>query len=218
VTGIELFWAWVAAFLTLSIYSFLYRDNPFYKFAEHLVVGVSVGYIFTINWFQGLHPYLFDPLADSGDNPINLLRLIPLFLGLLFLLRISRKYNWLSRFTIALLMGINCGVAIPYTIETRIIQQTKASMINLIDQPSFWAGFCSVLILIGTVSTLIFFFFSKEHKGVLGGTARVGIVFLMVGFGASFGYTVMARVSLLIGRLNFLINDWAKGTWGFIFG
>jgi len=32
---------WVAAFLTLSIFSFLYKDNPFYKFAEHLMVGVS---------------------------------------------------------------------------------------------------------------------------------------------------------------------------------
>jgi len=217
-TGMELFWTWVAAFLTLSIYSFLYKDNPFYKFAEHLVVGVSVGYIFTINWHQGLHPYLFNPLAASWEHPYNLLRVIPLILGLLFLLRISRKYNWLSRFTIALVMGIGCGTAIPPTIETRIIQQTKASMINIIDQPSLWAGFCAVTILVGTISTLIYFFFSKEHKGVLGGTARVGIVFLMVGFGASFGYTVMARISLLIGRLNFLINDWVIGTWNFIAG
>ncbi|HUT03598.1 MAG TPA: hypothetical protein VM163_06890 [bacterium] len=217
-TGMELFWAWVAAYLTLSIYSFLYKDNVFYKIAEHLVVGVSVGYIFTINWFQGLHPYLFEPLSKSGEEPINLLRLIPFALGLLFLLRISRKYNWLSRFTIALVMGIGCGTAIPYTIEARLIEQTKASMINLFDQPSLWAGVCSFIILAGTIATLVFFFFSKEHKGVLGGTARVGVVFIMVGFGASFGYTVMARVSLLIGRLNFLINDWGKGTYHFIFG
>jgi len=217
-TGMELFWVWVAAYLTLSIYSFLYKDNVFYKIAEHLVVGVSVGYVFTINWFQGLTPYLFEPLGRFREEPINLLRLIPAFLGLLFLLRISRKYNWLSRFSIALMMGITCGTAIPYTIEARIIEQTRASMTNFIDQPSFWAGFCSFIILVGTVGTLVFFFFSKEHKGVLGGTARVGIVFIMVGFGASFGYTVMARVSLLIGRLNFLINDWAIGTWDFIFG
>jgi hypothetical protein len=217
-TPVELFWTWIAAFLTLSIYSFLYKDNVFYKIAEHLVVGVSVGYIFAINWFEGLHPYLFDPLLKSREEPINLLRLIPAFLGLLFLLRISRNYNWLSRFAIALMMGITCGTAIPYTIEARIIEQTKASMMNFLDQESFWAGFCGFTILVGTIATLVFFFFSKEHKGVLGGTARVGIVFLMLGFGASFGYTVMARVSLLIGRINFLINTWAKGTWDFIFG
>ena len=64
------------------------------------------------------------------------------------------------------------------------------------------------LLVIGVVTTLVFFFFSKEHKGALGGTARIGIYFLMVSFGASYGYTVMARISLLIGRLQFLLDDW----------
>ncbi len=36
--------------------------------------------------------------------------------------------------------------------------------------------------------------------------ARTGIVFLMISFGAAFGYTVMARMSLLIGRLTDLIE------------
>ena len=64
------------------------------------------------------------------------------------------------------------------------------------------------LLIVGLLTTLIFFFFSKEHKGALGGAARVGIYFLMVSFGASYGYTVMARVSLLIGRVMFLLDNW----------
>jgi LPXTG-motif cell wall-anchored protein len=64
------------------------------------------------------------------------------------------------------------------------------------------------LLVIGLLTTLTFFFFSKEHKGALGGTAKVGIYFLMVSFGASYGYTVMARISLLIGRVMFLLRDW----------
>jgi hypothetical protein len=36
----------------------------------------------------------------------------------------------------------------------------------------------------------------------------VGVWFLMIAFGASFGYTVMARVSLLIARVQFLLRDW----------
>ena len=31
---------WIAVFLTLGIFSYLYKDNPFYKIAEHLFVGV----------------------------------------------------------------------------------------------------------------------------------------------------------------------------------
>ena len=66
----------------------------------------------------------------------------------------------------------------------------------------------SILILIGILTVLAYFFFSAPHTGVHGAGARVGIWFLMVAFGASFGYTVMARVSLLIARVQFLLRDW----------
>jgi hypothetical protein len=66
----------------------------------------------------------------------------------------------------------------------------------------------NILLVVGLLGTLSYFFFSMKHKGLLGGLARVGIVFLMVGFGASFGYTVMSRISLLIGRVGFLLHDW----------
>ncbi len=68
-----------------------------------------------------------------------------------------------------------------------------------------------LVILVGVFSVLIFFFFSLEHKRLVGGISRVGLFFIMVGFGASFGYTVMARISLLIGRFQFLIYDWIQG-------
>lgn len=215
-SGLELFWVWVAAALTLSVYSFLYRDNLFYKVAEHLVVGVSVGYFVIINWFEYLVPNLVQPLAKSGEEPLNLLRLIPAAMGVLMWLRISKRYSWLSRVTIAFVMGISSGVAIPLTIEARVIRQVEASMLDFVRMPSVSEVICSGIILLGTVATLLFFFFSKEHTGLLGATAKVGVVFLMVGFGASFGYTVMARVSLLIGRLNFLIHDWMGGTINFM--
>ena len=63
-------------------------------------------------------------------------------------------------------------------------------------------GFLSVL------CCLVYFFFSFEHKGVVGKVARVGIWVLMITFGAAFGYTVMGRIALLAIRLEFLVNDW----------
>ncbi|MFH2049741.1 MAG: hypothetical protein ABIJ12_09870 [bacterium] len=74
----------------------------------------------------------------------------------------------------------------------------------------------TIIILIGVISTLIYFYFSKEHTGVLGVTAKVGIWFIMISFGAHFGYTVMGRVSLLIGRVQFLVEDWL-GTFSHLF-
>ena len=72
----------------------------------------------------------------------------------------------------------------------------------------FWDSFLNLILIIGVLTALVYFFFSIEHKGLVGKTARVGIWFLMISFGASFGYTVMARLSLLIGRTQFLLDDW----------
>ena len=68
--------------------------------------------------------------------------------------------------------------------------------------------FGAILMLIGVISTLTYFFFSVEHRGVVGGVSKVGILFLMIGFGSAFGNTVMGRVSLLIQRVEFLLQDW----------
>ena len=60
----------------------------------------------------------------------------------------------------------------------------------------------------GVLSCLVYFFFSIEHTGVVGHTARLGIWFLMITFGAAFGYTVMGRIALLAIRIEFLFDDW----------
>jgi hypothetical protein len=65
-----------------------------------------------------------------------------------------------------------------------------------------------IVVFAGVMATLVYFFFSVEHKGPVKAVSRVGVWFLMVAFGASFGYTVMARLSLLIGRIEFLFRDW----------
>jgi hypothetical protein len=66
----------------------------------------------------------------------------------------------------------------------------------------FAVKFPNLMVVVGVVCGLIYFFFSLEHKGLFSWTSRIGIYVLMVAFGATFGYTVMARISLLIGRMN----------------
>ena len=58
---------------------------------------------------------------------------------------------------------------------------------------------------IGTITGLMYFYFSREHTGNFGRLTKVGIYFLMISFGASFGFAVMGRISLLIGRFVDLI-------------
>jgi hypothetical protein len=186
----------IAAFLTLCIFSFLYKDNPFYRFAEHLLVGISVGYILVIALDTTVVPKLVNPVFKQG----RLDYLIPGFLGLFMLLRFFPRYAWLSRISIALIIGAGAGVAIPATIQAKIFAQMQSTMSRM-------ASIDGIIVFLGIATTLSYFFFSKEHKGWFGTTAKMGTWFLMIFFGATFGYTVMSRISLLIGRMQFLLGD-----------
>jgi len=197
----------VAAILTLFIFSFLYRDNPFYKFAEHLLVGVSVGYFLVISIDNVLIPKLSEPLLKRQDWPV----LVPLVAGALILTRLVPGWSNWSQVSLALVIGVGAGVAIPATLQAQILTQMKASMFSLEAPPGSSAAlylFERSVILLGLTSVLAYFFFSKEHKGWLGSYSKLGTYFLMIFFGATFGYTVMSRLSLLIGRVQFLLGDW----------
>jgi len=198
--------AWVAVGLSLLIYSFLYKDNPFFKLAEHIFVGVSIGYLLTITYYQVMVNKLYLPMMQQGKWWL----VIPAFLGMLMLSRFIPPIAWLSRISFAFLLGISSGLAIPRQISSFILQQVQGTIKPLISVGDSGVTFTlvnlnSLLILIGVVSVLFYFFFSIEHTGQVRRVARIGIYFLMISFGAAFGYTVMARMSLLIGRLDELV-------------
>jgi hypothetical protein len=217
------FGTWLAAALTLFVFSFLYKDNPFYKFAEHLFVGVSAGYYIILNFWTVIVPNLWTPLlrafaghgvnaartgpfaAELGDYRAWLV--IPGILGVLLFTRLFGRIGWLSRWALALIIGVYAGIKTTGFAQGDLVAQAQASL-----QPlwtgNLWSSLSAIVFTIGLVTSLLFFFFSREHRGALGVASKLGIFFLMVGFGAGYGYTVMSRVSLLIGRFQFLVEDW----------
>jgi hypothetical protein len=221
---------WIGAILTLGILSFLYKDNPFYKFAEAVFLGISAGYWFVSLFWQNLVPKLFDNLGITrifssgaeegalqnlfahGQYDERIWYLAAGILGIMMLLRLVPKVGWISRWPLAFVVGTTSGVYLTRYLASNALAQINNSLKDFI--PIGQAGFLSwgnlnyLLILIGVLTGLTYFYFSKEHKGVTGGAAKVGIYFLMITFGASFGYTVMSRMSLLIGRLDFLYRVW----------
>jgi hypothetical protein len=199
---------WIAAFLTLGIFSFLYRDNPIYKLCEHLFVGVSAGYYVVLTYFSTLKPNLVTPLFGHFGEGRNFLLVIPLLLGVLLFSRFFPKGDWLSRWPIAVILGVYPALRITGFGQSDLVQQVNGSILPLWGAVGPGELINNWLLVVGLLTTLVFFFFSKEHKGALGGSARIGIYFLMISFGASYGYTVMARISLLIGRVMFLLRDW----------
>ena len=217
------FGVWVAALLTLFVFSFLYKDNPLYKFAEHVFVGVSAGYYIVLNFWTVIIPNMWDPLLKSftgqgvnagrvgflavelGDYRIFMV--IPGILGLLLFTRFFGKIGWMSRWSLAVIIGVYAGIKTTGFAQGDFVAQVQGSL-----QP-LWTGDLgtsvnAIIFTVGLITSLLFFFYSREHKGALGVASKLGIFFLMVSFGAGYGYTVMSRLSLLIGRFQFLLEDW----------
>ncbi len=197
----------IAGLLTLIIFSFLYKDNPFYKMAESLLIGVSIGYVLVITWSNTLMDMLFEPLFSNAELSL----IIPLFLGLFMLGRFSDKTVALSRIPIAVMIGSGAGIAIPTMLYNRTIKQLTASVMPIFTE-SGGLNISGIVVIVGLLSTLAYFYFSREHKGKFGAFAKLGTYFLMIFFGTTFGYTVMSRMSTFIGRMEFLLSDFLKIT------
>ena len=238
--------AWFAAFLTLSILSFLFKENPLFKAAEHLFVGTSAGYGVVIAYWQVIRPDLLGNLWPKGGyasetflskiwyglydlifnittlfgvlDPVLLQKrgidneslispdlgyIIPLILGILMLTRLIPKLSWMARYSIAYIVGVFAGLRAFGYLNSDIYQQVVKTSLNTSSSGDF---INSLILIIGTICALVYFFFSKKQDGALGKISKVGIYFLMVSFGASFGFTVIGRISLLIGRFDDLIK------------
>ena len=196
-------WVWVAFFFTLSVYTFLWKDNFLYKIAEHVTVGVGMGFAIALWWQQTVIGQFWIPLKTDFAHNFHLI--VPAIMGLMMITRVIPRFAWMSRYALAFTIGAGAGLGLPRVIQASILQQLSATLLP-IDFSAHGLGY-NLIIFIGVLSGLIYFFFSKEHKGVIGGIANIGIWFLMVGFGATFGYTVMARLSLFIGRVLFILKD-----------
>jgi len=237
----EILGAWIAVFLTLAIFSFLYKDNPFYKLAEHLFVGVSAGYWMSMFFWTQIQPNLFGRLWPSSNysdgfwygiynflgffsssifpdggidkgHDIHFSYLIPFALGIMMLLSLIQRFSWFARWGIAYTVGMAAGLRAYGYLNSNVLAQIKGTIIPVVntDIPFFSlldvSHFNNFIILLGTITGLLYFFFSKEHKGNFGKLTHIGIYFLMISFGASFGFAVMGRISLLIGRFVELIT------------
>ena len=270
----EIFGAWVSVFLTLAIFSFLYKDNPIYKIVEHLFVGISAGYWMSIFFWTQIQPnllgrlwpskeytesgpwyglnYLYNVVADSifpiggidkghdfdflylwyglydflsvvagsvfpeggidKGHDLHFSYLIPFALGVMMLLSLFKSFNWMARWGIAYTVGMAAGLRAYGYLNSNVIAQVKATIIPIANTelPFFSllgdSHFNNLILLVGTLTGLLYFYFSKEHAGAFGRISKIGVYFLMISFGASFGFAVMGRISLLIGRFVELIT------------
>jgi hypothetical protein len=216
-----------AGFCTISIYSFLIKENQIFRFFEHIFIGIAAGLLPILSLRNFLYPNILAPLFDvdrvvfpdgTSPAPYNnylLFYSIPLLFGTLYYFIYSKKYNWLAKVVIGFTLGASAGLAfkaffnevIPQIISSfkPLVVFDEARSINWFES----INNCIFIFTLGAVFFYFFFSFKSESRGAH--AVRVsGRYLMMICFGAFFGSTVMARMALLVERVQFLIDDWAR--------
>jgi hypothetical protein len=218
--------AGVIGFLfTLLIFSYVLGDNPLFRIATYIFVGVSSGYIAAVALWQVIIPRLIYPLmtAISSGSILNLEVILPLSIisiGALMLLVFPRQTG-LGRIVLAFLVGVGAAVTIAGALIGTLIPQVTGTIdvfdLNIASAQNI--GFIEaisngVIILAGTVFTLTYFHFGARPKpdgsmrrfGLIEVMAWVGRVFIGIALGAVFAGVYAAALTALIERISSLIK------------
>ena len=220
---------WVAAILTLCVFSYLYKDNVGYKLAEAVIVGVSAGYWMVLNFWEVIVAKVLVKLSPDvaryaflPDTPLDAKAdywyIVPIVLGCLVFCRLVPKVAWLGRWPLAFVVGTTAGLKLILFLDADFVSQIRSTILPLIAfttdvstkvRAFDWKQSVQNIVLVaGVLSSLTYFYFSVEHKGLVGRVSKLGVWVLMITFGASFALTVMGRITLLTMRFQFLFGDW----------
>ena len=209
---IELISGLIGFVLTLLIFSYLIGDNPLFRSAVYIFIGVSSGYAAVVVWHNVLMPKLFLPIASAGTDQLVLL-VIPLILSVSLLAKLSPRISWLGSFAMALLVGVGAATALSGAVAGTLIPQSRAAMDAFI-MPSAFELIEGTIMLAGTVLTLIYFQFSAKRAGdgsvkrnvIIEMLAWGGRVFIAITFGVLFAGVYMAALTAMLERLSAIIN------------
>jgi hypothetical protein len=207
--------------LTLLIFSIVVGDNPMYRLALHILIGVTLAYALVVGWSSVLVPRLFTPLA-SGGTAERIVALVPLVLGLLLLTKVARRTSAIGNIPVAFLLGVGAAVAIGGAVLGTLLPQTGAATASLNPLPIDTRGgdaWYALWALVGTVTTLVAFTFVarpawQEENGYHGQplrrlihqAGRVGRMFLMVAFGSLYAGALIATIAVLADRVAFMLR------------
>ena len=189
----------LAAICTLALFTYLYKENPIFRFAEHCMIGLAAAHSLVMTWDNYWKPTLTKDIPGGEWYLI-----IPLLLGLLIYTRYFSKISWYAKIPMSLWVGYGVGYTLAYN-PRPFLTQVTATFLEL-------NTFDNILFLCCAVCVLAYFLFTVSHETVkpVKYMSWFGRFAIMVALGASFGNTVQGRLSLLIGRIRFLLEDWLK--------
>jgi hypothetical protein len=216
----SLFRITIGAILTLGLYSILYRENKFYRFTEHVFVGLATGFSVVALVKETLYPMWWLPMIGTAPDPSKGIEMVPAHFAYGALLPIaclaffvfSKKHGWLSRIPLGIIVGLWAGQQLD-AFQNRFLPQIadQARPILPLGQTTVPDAINNLIVVATWIIVLSYFVYSFEQQSkFLQRTSMMGRWLLMVGFGAIFGTTMMTRFVLFIDRAYFLLIEWLR--------
>lgn len=213
---------WLAALLTILVFTYLIRDTFLFRIASSLLAGTAIGFVSAVVIRNVLYPLVIalvdDIFALPGSWLAVVIDLLPIVLGVSLLMKLTPNFRGttFSNIGLAYLFGIGAALAIGGALSGLLVPQLTATMISVAPQGDSLDWLNGLLIVIGTLGAFLAFRFiqpgdrpwQRVYDTITKGWGTLGRGFIMVAFGALLASLISARVSALVGQLYFLLHDW----------
>ncbi len=190
---------WITAILALGIYSFLVKDNPFFRIVEKLFVGLGAGYYAALG-VRSINQLGITPLAEG-----KWITLIPIALGLMVFTRFIKPLAWMAKIPVAAIVAVGAALTLRGSAQAQFMSQIVGTMkpLNSVN---------NVILVFGTSAVLLYFFFKKVPDGPvgrgLGWVRSAARVLMMVSFGIGFGGMIGTQIPRAIGQVQLIFGKW----------
>lgn len=213
---------WLAALLTILVFTYLVRDTFLFRIASSLLVGTAIGFVSAVvirNVILPLIPRLMDDIFNLPSSWLTLvIDALPVLLGISLFVKLAPnlRNTTFSNLGLAYLFGIGAALAIGGALSGALVPQLTATMLSVAPQGESLDWINSLLIVIGTLGAFLAFRFiqpgnrpwQRAYDMLTKSWGTLGRGFIMVAFGAILASLITARVSALVGQLYFLLSDW----------
>ena len=212
---------------TLMIYSYLLGDNPLYRLAVHILVGVGLGYAAVVAIYAVIIPQLIIPFQETVAGNVtgieNQVQPLAALLAMFLLLKLSPRTAPLGNLAMAFVIGVGSAVAVGGALLGTLLPQINATAVSIVPdaastilpgQSGLFNTLAALVLLSGTITSLLYFHFGArpaggdqvERPAWARVAAQIGQVFLMIAFGSLYAGTLIASLSILTERAQFLID------------
>lgn len=212
---------WLAAILTILVFSYLIHDTVLFRIASCLLVGTAIGFVSAVVIRTALFPLALRLVDDAVSLPGSFFNffvdLLPTILGVSLLLKLvpTLRGTTISNIGLAYLFGIGAALSISGALAGALVPWLLATMLSLAPQGAGFEWVNNILIVVGTLGAFLAFRFiqpgnlpyQRIYDVITTAWGTVGRGFIMIAFGAILASLITARVSALVGQLYFLMHD-----------